>query len=54
MEDFTKYDWANIEWFGLYGCGIDDKGWRLLVEKASLFPQLKILGVSKYAINFRG
>jgi hypothetical protein len=46
MDEFTKYDWANIEWLGLYGCEIDDKGWRLLVDRAHLVPRLKILGIS--------
>lgn len=42
----TKYDWPNVEWLGLYGCGIDDNGWRILVEKADIFSQLKVLGLS--------
>ncbi len=53
MDEFTKYDWVNIEWLGLYGCEIEDKAWRLLVERAHLFPRLKILGVSKCLVSGR-
>jgi hypothetical protein len=54
MDEFTKYDWGNIEWLGLYGCGIDDNGWRMFVNKAEQFSRLKILGISISFFIIRG
>ena len=48
IQELTKFNWPNVEWLGLYGCGIDDNGWRMLVDRACVFAQLKVLGLSKF------
>jgi hypothetical protein len=53
MDRFAACIFYNLEWLSLFGSNIDDKGWRKLVEKASNFPKLKILGLSNIRSNKR-
>ena len=48
MQEFVRNtDWSHLEFLNLYGCKIDDDGWRVFVNNAHLFSSLKVLDICK-------
>ena len=49
MQEFIRdKDWNHLEQIDFWDCEIDDAGWRLFVDHAHLFTNLKILKIGKY------
>ena len=49
MQEFIRdKDWNHLEFIYFDKCEIDDAGWRLFVDHAHLFTNLKLLWIRKY------
>lgn len=46
-------NWNHLEVLDLSYCSIDNDGWKMLVDNAHLFLNLKVLVICKYISNRR-